>query len=178
MPYLEVLTRCYRRPMMLQRNVNSLGRQTDGDWKQTLLIDDVGRGIGWSYRNMAAYAPALVGEYIWILDDDDECIRETFVAELKERTAAGPEIVFVRMDHGRLGILPRSGWGKQPFQGDMGCSAFVMRRDVWQAHAGKLGAHYAGDYEFIAAAFAATTGHVWWDVVASRVQRISHGIPE
>lgn len=178
MPHLEVLTRCYKRPNSLKVNRASLARQTDGDWFQTLLVDDVGRGIGWSYRNMAAYAPHLVGEYIWILDDDDECIRDAFVAELKEQTAAKPEIVFVRMNHAKLGILPAAYWGDRPALGDMGCSAFVVRRDVWQRHADSFGAHYAGDFEFIAAAFAATTKHIWWDVIASRVQRISHGMPE
>jgi hypothetical protein len=73
--FLEVLTRCYRRPGLLAANQASLRAQTCADWTQTLLVDEEGRGIAWSYVNMAGYAPHLVGEYVWILDDDDLCVR-------------------------------------------------------------------------------------------------------
>lgn len=177
---LEVLTRCYKRPGMLAVNQASLDRQTSDDWEQTLLHDHVGRGIGWSYTNMAAYGPQLTGAYIWILDDDDECIRPTLVEELASIVQEGwPDVVYMRMDHGTpLGILPSRNWGHAPVEGDIGVSGFMVRRAIWQRHAGAFAAHYAGDYAFIAAVHAATKRHVWHDVVASRVQRISRGAPE
>jgi hypothetical protein len=179
-PFLEILTRVYKRPTMLANNRESLARQTLQDFRQTLLIDEEGQGVGWSYENMAAYAPELMGEYIWILDDDDECIVPDLVAQLRHiAIRQGPEVIMLRMDHGRLGILPRMYWQQEPRQGDIGCSAYVVRRDLWQAHAPAMcPGHYASDFDFISAIFASRPSIVWHDLVASRVQRISHGRPE
>jgi hypothetical protein len=84
------------------------------------------------------------------------------------------------MDHGKMGVKPDNGyWGKPPEGGHIGVSAYVTRRDVWQQHAGAfLSAHYASDFDFISAVFASRPAVYWHDVVASRVQRISHGAPE
>lgn len=178
-PLLEVMTRTYRRPKMLLANRESLLAQTCGDWVQTFLPDFEGRGIGWSHLNLAARAPHLVGDYIWVLDDDDMCIRQTLVGELRGIVdACAPDVVMVKMDHGPLGVLPGDTWGKPPVMGGIGCSAFIVKRQVWQAHAGSWGNHYAGDYDFIAAVFADKPSVVWHDVVASRVQRISRGESE
>lgn len=180
MPFLEVLTRCYKRPVMLAANRASLDGQTDGDWMQTLLIDTIGRGIGWSYDNLAAQAGDLEGVYIWVLDDDDMCTRSTLVAELKQIVAQhDPDVIMLRMDHGPLGVLPSRSWGGAPEQGDIGCSAYVVRREVWQRHAQAMTpGHYAGDFDFIRSVFLAGPRVYWHDVTASAVQRISHGAPE
>lgn len=176
---LEVLTRCYKRPRMLAANQASLDAQTDDDWQQTLLVDDVGRGIAWSYQNLAAYAPNLEGDYIWLLDDDDVCIHPTLFAELRVIAEAhSPDVIFVRMDHGERGVLPNECWGCEPKHGDIGCSAYVVRRQVWQAHAKHFGAHYAGDFDFIRAIWNSKPTIFWHDVIASRVQRISRGATE
>lgn len=179
--FLEVLTRCYKRPAMLAVNMASLENQTDQDWEQTFLIDTVGRGIGWSYQNLAAYAPELTGAYIWILDDDDVCARVELVGELKAIAWVHdrPDVIMVRMDHGPLGVLPGPlGWLGRPAQGDIGVSAYIVRQDVWKAHSAAFGAHYAGDYDFIASVFDSEPRIYWHDVIASRVQRISKGAIE
>lgn len=180
MPFLEVLTRCYKRPGMLAANQASLQQQTDGDWIQTLLIDDVGRGIAWSHENLAAYAPQLVGDYIWVLDDDDLCIEPEFVAGLKFIVAdQDPDVIFVRMDHGYGRILPSARWGKSPQVGEIGVSAFVIRRAVWQAHASAMvPGQYTSDFEFINSIWQAQPTIYWWDVIASKVQRQSLGAAE
>ena len=181
MPLLEILTRCYRRPRMLAANMASMAVQTDPDWVQTLLPDWEGRGVGWSFGNLAAYAPRVVGEYIWVLDDDDLCMRPTLVAELRTLVAGWPGVVMVRMDHGPSGILPnRLAWGdcQNLTVGGVGVSAPIVRADLWQAHAWAYGEHYAGDFDFLAALLATQPTVVWHDVVASRVQRISAGEPE
>ena len=178
MPLLEVLTRCYRRPAMLAANQASLQRQTDSDWIQTLLIDDEGRGIGWSYRNMAAYAPKLTGDYIWILDDDDVCMLDTLVEDVRKMARKKPDVIFVRMNHGPRGVLPGRNWRNAPMQGDIGVSAYIVKRQIWQLHSNAFGNHYAGDFDFISQVYARTQSHMWYDAVASEVQRISNGEPE
>jgi len=174
------LTRTYKRPQLLAANCESLFRQTSfGWWQQTYLADDEGRGIGWSYRNMAAYAPNLVGLYIWILDDDDMCASDSLVDDLKDIVAAhNPDVIMLKMDHGPRGVLPGKNWQRPPVMGDIGCSAFVVRREIWQRHAQYFSDSYAGDFDFIASIFAGDYEIYWFDCVASRVQRISLGNPE
>lgn len=180
--FLEVLTRCFRRPGLLAANQASLAAQTCADWTQTLLVDEEGRGIAWSYANMAAYGPRLAGEYVWILDDDDLCVRATLTAELRELAERlDPDVIMLRMDHGALGVLPDDArWGQRPQCGRIGVSAFVVRRATWQECAGAMvsGAGYTADYALIEAIWDSTPRVVWHDVVASRVQRISRGEPE
>jgi hypothetical protein len=182
MPFLEVLTRTFgARPHLLRINQDSLRRQTDPDWMQTLLVDDVGRGIDWASENLAAYAPHLVGDRIWILDDDDVCILPTLVEELKFIAAdSDPDVIMIRMDHGAGRLLPGDDtWLRPPVLGQIGCSAFVVRREVWQRHASAMEhGHYASDYDLIAAIWKSQPSVYWHDVVASRVMRQSFGRPE
>lgn len=181
-PFLEVLTRTFgQRPHLLAINQESLRRQTDPDWIQTILMDDQARGIGWASENMAAYAPNLVGEYIFCLDDDDTCILPTLVEELKFIVAdSDPDVIMIRMDHGGGRILPGDDtWLCAPVLGQIGCSAFVVRREVWQRHAMAMEhGHYSSDYDLIAAIWKSQPSVYWHDVVASRVMVQSFGRPE
>lgn len=158
----------------------SLAAQTDQDFVHTLIVDDVGMGIAWATEQMAHYAPHLAGNYIFVLDDDDMLTLPTFVAGLKQIAILNaPDCIFVRMDHGGGRILPSARWGKSPRVGEIGCSAFVVRREVWQAHAGAwLPGEYVSDYKFIHSIWQARPAVYWWDVVASRVQQQSEGRPE
>lgn len=179
--FLEIVTRTYRRPLMLLVNRDSIARFTSDDYLQVILPDDVGRGVGWANAQFADYAPNVTGDYVWILDDDDECIRETLVDELKAIAAEhDPDVIMLKMDHGEMGILPDRTWGKSPEFGDIGMSAFVVKREVWQRHAPEFArAKEGGDFDFIRSIFAARQYSIHWhNVVASRVQRISRGAPE
>jgi len=178
MPVLEIITRCNGRPKLLAANQASLAALEHDDWTQTLLIDDVGRGLGWANRNMARYAPHLIGDYIWILDDDDLCVHPPLVGELKAIVQRQqPDVIMLRMDHGPLGVLPDDPrWGHAPVVGRIGVSAFVVARAVWQAHAAAfLPGTQPSDFQFIRALWDSRPRVVWHDVVASRVQRISRG---
>ncbi len=181
MPFLEILTRTFNaRPRLFAAHCASLAAQTDQDFVHTLLVDDAGRGIAWATENMAAYAPRLVGDYVFVLDDDDVLTLPTFVAGLKQIAILNaPDVIMVRMDHGAGRILPSARWGKSPRVGEIGCSAFVVRRDVWQAHAHAwLPGEYISDFKFISAVWQSRPVVYWWDVVASRVQVQSMGKPE
>lgn len=181
MPFLEVLTRCYKRPQMLAANIASMEAQTDLDYTHTFLVDDIGRGVEWSYANMRDYAPKLTGDYIWILDDDDECVEPTLIETLK--TIVGkhdPDIVMLHMYHGQWGVKPSYSWGNKPEIGDIGCSAYIVRRDIWQHHAELAWkeTRYQSDFDFITSIFEGGYKVAWYDVVASRVQKISQGAIE
>ena len=163
---------------MLRICCNSLVGQTDSDWEQSFLVDEVGRGVGWAQEQLADYAEFLTGSYIWILDDDDKCVRDTLVAELKGIVRVyDPDVIMLRMDHGPRGVLPEPGfWGKKPACGHCGCSSFVVRREVFQAHAEAWrSARYVSDFDFITAVFESGARVFWHEVIASQVQRIGLG---
>lgn len=138
---------------------------------QSLLVDPVGLGVGASYKRMAHFEP--VGEWVWILDDDDVCVHDGLTADVQRIADSNPatQLIMVRMDHGsELGVLPDDGvWGKAPVHGRIGCSAYIVRCDVWQRHkAAFASGHYASDYDFICSVWAEHPVTVWHDVVASR----------
>lgn len=177
---LEVITRCYKRPEMLRHNIERLRQQTSQDWRQTFIVDRVGYGVGWANAQLASVEP--IGDYVWVLDDDDVCIVHTLVADLAGIVKLyRPPAIMLRMDHGPLGILPPERlWRREPQNGQIGCSAIVTRADVWlQQREAWTSGKYNSDFDFITAVHAAHADEIYWhDVVASAVQRISHGQPE
>lgn len=168
------------RPNMLAKNQASIEAQSCTDWQQTLIHDEAGRGVGWAQANLSLVAPRLIGDYIWILDDDDECIRPSLVEELKAIAESKPDVIMLKMDHGPLGVLPDGGyWNRRPSYGHIGASGYVVKREVWQRHANIwLNGLYYTDFQFIDDIFNANPAVYWHDVIASRVQRISEGVPE
>lgn len=175
MAFLEVVTRCYQRPNMLMKNVDSITRQRDPDCVHTLLVDNIGLGVAVANAQLATFAPE--GDYVWVLDDDDECIYPELVQDVKE--FAGIPVIVVRMDHGDLGVLPPLAlWEQPPVEGQIGCSALITRADVWLAErAAWASGRYASDFDFASAVLTHWPA-VWLDIVASRVQRRSIGAPE
>jgi glycosyltransferase involved in cell wall biosynthesis len=181
MAFLQILTRVYRRPRMLWSNIRSLEAQTDPDWQQTMLVDGEGRGVGAAQAALANFAPYVTGEYVLILDDDDRLIRPTLVAEVKAIVSEHrPNVVMVKMDHRNGRVLPDAAhWQKEPQLSYIGCSAYIVKRQLWQRYAPVFGgAQYTSDFDFINAIFGSDADIYWHDVIASQVQRVSMGQPE
>lgn len=178
--FLEVITRHLKgRDSFLENNRASLQRQTDKDFVQTILIDTQREGIGPAQAKLADHADKMRGKYIWILDDDDMCIYDDLIADLKAIVEThGPDVIFLRMDHGERCVLPSDfEWGRRPICGRIGCSAYVVKADVWQENAEAWrSAHYASDYDFIAQVWDSGANVYWHDVIASRVQMIGMGV--
>ena len=165
---------------MLQANIASLLRQTDGDYEQSFLIDAIGVGVPAANARLAQHSTSA--DYVWCRDDDDLCIYPELVATLKRETVQKPPVVILRMDHGALGILPDDAhWQRKPVHAAIGMSAFVVRGDVWNrnCHAFASG-NYHADYDFISHVWDIDGGAhwVWLPIVASAVQRISRGEKE
>lgn len=103
---------------------------------------------------MAHHEPQ--GAWVWILDDDDECIHDGLVADVRHIADTQPDAQV---------------WGQAPVLGHIGCSAFIVRADIWQRHRHAFGGgEYASDFAFIAAAWAEEPEVYWHDVIASRCQ--------
>src|SRR5262245_33261596 len=114
---------------MLAANIASLKRQIDPDFEQIFLVDEVGYGIGESYRRMAQLGDEIHGIYVFCLDDDDMLVSDWLIADLKAIAKAhDPDVIMVKMDHGRRGILPDEGfWQRRPEISHIGCSAYVVK---------------------------------------------------
>ena len=177
---LEILTRCHKRPRMLQRNISSLLSQTDQDFTQLLLVDGIGIGVAGANARLAQHSSA--SDYVWILDDDDECIYAQLVEDVRNiaHEYTKPPVIIVRMNHGEeLGVLPdEQCWAAEPVHGGIGVSAFIVRGDVWNqnCHAFASG-NYHADYDFISHVWRQTGnggGWYWHPVIASRTQNGRH----
>jgi hypothetical protein len=86
----------------------------------------------------------------------------------------------MRMDHGPRGIQPdQAHWRQPPTRAHIGMSAFVARRELWQACAPVMvPGKYESDFELANALYHRAKRVYWWDVIASRVQQIGLGRPE
>lgn len=177
-PLLEIITRTNNRPDLLSRNVASVRRL--GPRALHTIIDGAGRGMTWAQETLCHNAPNLTGDYVMVLDDDDEIIAPNLLDELAAVVGvSSPDVVMVQMDHGQpLGIMPRGEhWGVRPQLGHVGASAFIVRRQAFQRHAAAyVPGEYNSDFNFINAVFDAAPAVAWLELVASRVNRRSFGV--
>jgi len=171
---------------MLQRNVDSLKRQTCDDWEQVLLHDTVGRGVSVANKALWAYRHLAKGEYIYILDDDDRIVDDGFVDTLKTLCAADqPGIVLFRTRYPDGSIKPRSDlWQFAPKRGQMPVCSYIVRRDLWIAHIQQFWRGLdvdhvspAGDWYFLQSVWKSNPMTVWVDSIMAEVQRVSRGKP-
>ncbi len=166
--FLEVLTRTMpQRATLLQRCNESLLLLTDTDWTQRVIVDDQGRGVAWANRNLGTIE--AVGEWVWVLDDDDLCSNADLIGLLRGVVAAEqPEVIMLRSYHGVHGLLPPMElWGQRPILTKIGPSCVVVRGDIWNLHRGAWPASYAGDFWFINALWEASRRFAWLPVVAA-----------
>ena len=176
MTFLSVVTRCYKRPDMLAKNIASLEAQTDPDYEQLFIVDDDGQGIGWANRSLVMVEP--VGEYVMVLDDDDMLANVRAIEEMKAATLARPDMLIFKASHDGLGVLPSPAiWGKRPLKGHIGSCDFISRRDIWEKYIHRFGVDEGGDYAYLHAVWMNRPEVVWLDEVLASVQRISHGAP-
>lgn len=159
-PFLTFYTVTFRRPAALWRNMASIGRQTAVERvEQIVLPDHVGYGlVGGLFGRIAWYAEAVRGDYVHILNDDDELADARVVERLQAFVVStgSPPVVVVRGRKGGVDF-PRGAWGVPPEEGLVDLGNYVLRRDVWTAHVNDYGMRYQGDYDHARALF--ETGH-------------------
>lgn len=153
MTFLEVVTRhAPSRVEKLARCVASLEPvMATGRAKHTVLVDPAGPGARRSLLRansmLARHEPG--GEWVWILDDDDEHVDCDLVWVLGDQK---PGILVVMMmgdfsNHG-VGIIPRRGWGRNPKLGDVGMSCFAVAGSVYREFRDKFAVPLAADHSF------------------------------
>jgi len=138
---LSIITRCYRRPVGLRRCKLSLALQIDQDFEHILLVDDVGIGFRAADARLVTDAPALInGDYVYVLDDDNFLIDNSFVARIHWFAQEyDPDIIMVKSDNGRQGILPTPEvWRRRPIRCHNDPLNSVVRSEIWKRHIGIL----------------------------------------
>lgn len=179
MTFLQVVTRCYKRPNMLRKNIESLQLQDDQDFEQYFLVDTVGFGIGFA-NSILQDAPIEDDvEYVMILDDDDYLADSRAIAMMKEAAKNKPDLLIFKADHKQLGILPSPFvWKRRPLLGRIGSCDFITRSDVWKKHIHAFAKEEAGDYAFLRSVWDDKPQVVWLDALLASVQQISKGKTE
>lgn len=169
--FLDVVTRTYRRPKALAACMASVERQSVSDYRHVILRDEIGVGVVQAGGMLAEYEPE--SEYVWVLDDDNLCVRRSLVDELRSVAyVMNAPAMIVRFQNGvELGVLPKR-WGATPVEGDIDSASIVTRSDVWMEHRHAWDSgRYASDYDFIRSVFDAYgESIVWLDFVAAQTQ--------
>lgn len=163
---------------MFAMNEAGLLRQTDDDWRHTVLLDDVGRGMAWAQAQLAELP--VTGQYVWLLDDDNECLLPTLVEELKSIATNYdyPDVIMLRTERGGAVIPSDYCWQRPPVLGQVDAACYVARNDVWQRHAAAWSSgRYESDFDFIDDVWSEGPRVFYHDMVASRAMRISKGAP-
>lgn len=160
-PFLSFYTPTYRRPAQLAACLHSVQRQTHvKDVEQVVVVDHVGLGVGGMFAAVPMYAPALHGEYVHFLCDDDALAGDDVVGRLKAIVDAeridgvGPEVVIVGSQKPG-GYFPAENRGP-PILGSIDLGCFVVRRDIWNKYCASYGRRYEGDFDFINTIWRAT----------------------
>lgn len=177
-PFLTIVTRhmCERNDMLLT-NRASLGEQTDQDFEQLIITDDLRRGVAWSYTNLQNYTRQINGLYVFLLDDDDMLAVPDFVSSLKRCAVENdyPDVIMMRMQHEPDRVLPDDRhWKQNPELGYIGCSAYAVWRGVWMQHVRDFQPVYHGDYTFIDTVYHSGVSVVWLDRIMTRTQNGHH----
>jgi hypothetical protein len=176
--FLEIITRTFgQRPGLLRRNRDSLAALASADWAQTILLDDGARGCAWANANLATVA--AVGDYVWVLDDDDLCVCPDLIEQL--RPYAGAYVIMLRAEHADFGTLPHEeNWQKRPVLADIGFSNFVVRGDIWNLYRDEFAklAVYAADFYYIDLLWRQKFPFAWLDVVGAAYPQRSLGAAE
>ena len=178
MPFLTVVTRCYKRPKALKKNIRSLEMQTEQDFEQVFIVDEEGKGL--HEANKALASATVRGDYVMVLDDDDMLSCPDSIATMG--AAVGhhePDLLVFRGDHGPRGILPPDAlWGKRLQHGYISSCDFITRREVWERHIEAFGVPRAGDFRFLCSVMADDPDVYWLDRQLAEIQQIGNGRPE
>ena len=168
---------------MLAKNTDSLRNQTDVDFEQWYIWDDVGRGVAWAEKELSQCKFPMLGKYVLVLDDDDMMACDTAIEDWKAVAEEQnyPRVIFHRGDFLHKGILPKDEWWeKKPQRGNIGAFSFIVERKLWQRHIQVWGCvKYGGDWPFIRAVWHDNPTMYWLDKVMCKCQRAgSVGEPE
>jgi len=178
-PVVSFVTRCYKRPRMLEANKASVVAQLSQRWEHIYLIDLEGIGVTGANAGLVDAIPHVTGDWVMVLDDDVRLIDERLINHVRgAHFANDPDVIMVRCRFPDGHTLPDQGWGERPVKDHVDHACFLVRSGVWRAYAHLAGADYRGDWQLIDALFEHGFHVHWLDVVVAEHMRVSWGAPE
>lgn len=179
-PFLTLYTPTFRRPRQLAKCLDSISQQTAAaDVEQIVLPDHVGYGVGPGlFGRVAWIAPAVRGQYVNFLCDDDMLPDERAVEKLKAFAVArgNPDVIVCKVVKGAL-TLPLCDPEGEPVCGHCDLTSFIVRRDVWLSHLSDYSTRYEGDFDHAHAMWRAGRRFAFCDMVWA-IGGASNGRPE
>ncbi len=133
-PFLTIITRTCNRPNLLQENIESINKQTDGDFEHLFIVDEIGRGKIWAQASLNKFKNniGIKGKYVFILDDDDILVDPNFVSVLKERSKdSNPDLIMFRGKLGNKIYPPDVHFGKPPIHTKICTFCFATERNLY-----------------------------------------------
>ncbi len=193
LPILSILTVAFR-PRALWNLQQKLARQTSTSFEHVVVMDEGIGGSGWAWvaQMWKAVGQTAEGEYITLMNDDEEPSTDTSVEALITQLARTnwPDVLVVGLDYqhqdGRREILPcQEARRTHGFvAGGVGPQCLVMRSNIWKRHADlwtkPVDGGYAIDLAFMAEILNPAHDYriVWSDLVFTRMVSRGMGRPE
>lgn len=195
-PFLSIITRFYKRPIGLSKNLASIESLIDKDIEQIFITDNVGTGMLEANRAFShpTVKQMIEGEYVFLLDDDDFIINTNMVSDLKEavqplkggvymNSFSGPDVIFFRMiikngmnnNHYPTELC----WSEQkPMIAHIGGSCFAVKKEVYLKLIHNFAHARCGDFFFIDAVMKSGASSCWIDVLMAETGKVSRGKAE
>lgn len=183
-PVITIVTRSYKKPKCLERNIASVQAQTDRDYEQIFIIDDVGRGLAWADQALAANKHRNNGKYIMVLDDDDIITNKSFVSLIKlVSETSDPDVIIWRGKFSSINlVLPPVDryWGIKPVKAFIGSFNYCIRKEIYDEHIHICKTGACGDYDLIESVFNRVPfpSVFWYNKIFVATQQKSKGAGE
>ena len=177
-PLLTIYTPTHRRPQGLARCIASVEAQTDRDVQHLIIEDTIGVGVAGMFAAIPRHHDKILGEWVFILSDDDVLPDAEVVADLRQVIDANPEAEVI-MGHCQIGgiVYPTFvSWGTAPAEGHVTMSGWIVRREVFVSV--PYGHRYEGDFDFIHACWERGLHFTWWPRLLCRAAGWGRGAPE
>lgn len=170
-PKITIVTRTFKRPLQLERNIRSVQQMFDVNYEHVILHDQVGSGLEVSEAALFAFREEFRGDYICHLDDDNYLSNFAFVTEMLNvlRLTGNVKAVVYKVWDELSQVTKPLVWKSFPREGEITTSNVLVRRDVYmdRSNLGAIVQAENGDYKFLHNVFTSAGAHevAWVDHV-------------
>lgn len=186
-PMVTMITRHWPagRKRSFERFTQSLSAvEWPGDFEHIVSEDPTpgGMGLAWADAAVARLIPMAKGEYVWIVDDDDEvCPDAGLIIHAAIAASHWPDVIVVQGEFGHNGILPTRAVvaAGRPIWGGISGQNVVVRRELAISCADGWIEPPNGDIHYMEQLWAKPMRQVWVNnKILVRQQRNGQGRPD
>jgi len=181
-PFLSIVTRKYKRPIGLSKNMQSVDSLKSNKWEQIIINDNVGKGVLEANKSFEKVKDLIKGKYVFLLDDDDFIVNENMITDLEQIAQLHkPDVICFKMlikNHNNCDYPLSDVWEKEPKAGSIGGSCFVVSKEVYNKFIHHFGVYPMGDFNFINEVFKYDINVYWHDKRMAETGKVSRGATE